>query len=165
MEKISEKALDKAIDEAFKTSPEFVDWFLSKTKFASRNAKYHWSRSNHPWGPVPISIHDPITGIEEVTVMEGETDVLVVFETEDAKRFAVHIENKLTSKFTKLQPELYAARAKHWLNKPMYRDYSDFETVLIAPRDFYERYKSDAVKFDQFISHEDISAYVPMFVV
>src|SRR5690348_16574189 len=42
----NEKQLDKALEEAFKNDPDFINWFLSKTKFANRNAKYEWSRSD-----------------------------------------------------------------------------------------------------------------------
>ncbi len=164
MNKITEKTLDKAIDEAFKISPDFASWFLSKTKFSGENASYLWSRSNYPYGSVPSIIQNSATGVEEEIIKESETDILVVFEAEESKRFALHIENKLAhGKFTPLQPEHYAERAKLWLGDPKYYNYADYETVLIAPRVFYERWTEDAKKFDRYISHEEISAHLSIF--
>src|SRR5882762_678090 len=100
----SEKAIDEAIEEQFKSSPAFVAWFLERTKIKVRGAKYRWSRSNHPWGKAPLIQTDPKTGLHEKANREGETDILVVFECVDGSRFAVHIENKVASPFTDLQP-------------------------------------------------------------
>ena len=77
---------------------------------------------------------------------------------------ALHIENKLGSRaFTQYQPELYAARAKTWAPNPKYESYQAWQTVLVAPRSFRERFPMDAGKFDVFIAHEDIAQYVPEF--
>ena len=161
----TEKQLDAEIDKYFKNSPEFTNWFLSKTKFANKKASYFWSRSDHPWGRVPLTIQNPETGKTEEIIRESETDVLVVFETTKKERFALHIENKLSNgHFTIHQPELYSERAKLWLNNSKYKKYTDFETVLISPHSFYERCKNKGAKeFNQFIPHEEISEFIPMF--
>ncbi len=39
MIKPNEKELDKAIENAFKSSVEFTNWFLSKTKFSAEPAQ------------------------------------------------------------------------------------------------------------------------------
>jgi hypothetical protein len=161
----TEKQLDAEINNQFKSSPEFTKWFLSKTKFANKNATYYWSRSDHPWGKVPLDIKNPETGENEQIIRESETDILVVFETENKDRFALHIENKLSNgHFTTYQPELYSERAKLWRKNPKYKNYTDFETVLIAPNAFYERCLNKGAKeFNQYISHEEISRFIPSF--
>ena len=101
----------------------------------------------------------------EYWLSRGE-DVLAVFETttEPKCRFALHIENKLaTGNFTQLQPELYAARAAAWSGKPKYQNYESWETVLVAPRSFYERFRNDASKFNRFIAHEELADFIDEF--
>ena len=164
MNKRTEKALDKAIEDAFKTSHEFANWFLSKTKFADKAASYLWSRSDNPWGRIPLTIRNPKSDAVEEIIRESETDILVVFQTNDFIRFALHIENKLAGgKFTPLQPELYAERAKLWLQNPKYKEYTDYETVLLAPIHFHEKWIHESKKFGCYISHEDIAKHVPAF--
>ena len=164
MGKVTEKALDGAIEEKFKTSHPFVTWFLGKTKFSDTHATYHWSRSNNPWGRVAVTIQDPKTGLKKKIVRDSETDILVVFESKDKERFALHIENKLANgSFTEYQPELYSQRARTWLRNEKYCSYTDYETILIAPQKFRDRWTKESQLFDQFISHEDISKYIPMF--
>ena len=164
MAKPTEKDLDRAIEDAFKTTPGFVDWFLAQTKFKDEGATYCWSRSNHPWGKVDLTVPNPHTGESERISREGETDVLVVFETASKKKVALHIENKLTAgKFTLWQPELYAARAASWKGHPSYGEYEEWETILVAPTAFFDRNELDARKFDRFIPHEEIAVHVPVF--
>jgi hypothetical protein len=165
MQNATEKQLDKAFESEVRNSAEFVAWFLTRTKFSSKKAKYHWSRSNHPWGPVSISVPNTKTGQNEQIVRECETDILVVLEDIEAHtRFALHIENKLENgKFTLLQPELYHERAKQWLGNPKYEGYTDYEVMLIAPQRYYDRCPKECAKFDRFVSHEDISRYLPAF--
>lgn len=145
-------------------SPEFVSWMLSRTKFrkdvahaqllheeqAIRPAKFWWK---HWWCKVPELNAD------------SETDIFLVFQIDEGRqRFALHIENKLAnSTFTKRQPESYAFRARHMMNKPRYLYYSDFETVLMAPLIFQSTYRSKCGLFDRYISHEDIANFVPEF--
>jgi hypothetical protein len=160
-----EKDLDVALETAFRENRAFVDWFLSKTKFNACGAVYNWSRSNYPWGKAELKIINVQTGEDETISREGETDVLVVFELPDNKsRFALHLENKIASgSFTDLQPEVYRARAEKWKGNPKYGNYIDWETVLVAPHSFFDRNKTDATKFDSYVSHEDIARYVPLF--
>lgn len=159
-----EKELDAALEEAFKSNREFTVWFLGQTKFAGYAEKPTLSRSNHPWGRVVYSSINSQTGLPEKSIKESETDVLVVFQTQDNKSFALHIENKLgNGKFTPLQPELYAQRAAQWVGNPKYGSYTDFETVLVAPHVFHERNESAAKHFNRFIAHEEIARFIPLF--
>jgi hypothetical protein len=160
----TEKQLDAALDVALKERPEFAQWFLSKTKFSGRNAKYHWSRSDHPWGTINYTFTNPDTGASETVRKECETDVLAVFHTHDGEAVALHIENKIGSgKFTALQPELYGPRAEQWKSNPKFQSYTDFQTVLVAPNQFRERNQTQAEIFDCFISHEEIAQFIPLF--
>lgn len=73
---------------------------------------------------------------------EGETDVLFVFvfKSDPERRLALHIENKLASgRFTPFQPEVYAARAEHWIRNTNYCNYHEWGTVLLAPSSFRSR--------------------------
>ena len=163
--KPTEKELDRAIEDKFKEESQvFTRWVLERTKFRGIDARFSWSRSNNPWGSVKLPVINPQTGATEFVVKEGETDVLVVFQTTSLKKIALHIENKLLSgRFTPFQPELYQARAKKWQGNAKYGDYEDWETVLIAPQQFFERFSEDAAKFDRFISHEEIALHIPSF--
>lgn len=163
---MSEKDLDQAVDEGFKNSDEFAQWFLSKTKFSGETASYVWSRSDNPWGRFKIIVKNQDTGEDEEIIRDSETDILVVYETPSKKRFAFHIENKLGyGKFTEYQPETYSVRANAWLDNVKYGSYTDYETVLIAPIEFYKRNFEDAKQFDRFVSHEEISILLPAFGV
>jgi hypothetical protein len=104
--------LDQELEKAFRDNADFRNWFLSRTRFAGRATSYVPSRSDHPWGKFPIELPNPETGVSEIVNKEGETDVLVVLESNEKVRIALHIENKLGSgRFTKFQSELYQARA------------------------------------------------------
>jgi len=162
----TEKDFDQAIDDAFKKSKVFSQWFLKKTKFANENASYLWSRSDNPWGRFTITITNSETGIEEEVTRDSETDILVVYENADGNRFALHIENKLANgKFTEYQPESYAFRAEKWKNQEKFGNYNDFETILISPLEFYRRNFDAANVFDRFVSYEEISIILPAFSV
>jgi len=169
MQKVTEKQLDKAIAAAF-SNPDFATWFLSHTRFASNNStnmwSSKWSRSNYPWSIISLTMIDPETG-ESSTLSKGsETDILVLFEDTHKKRIAIHIENKLRGgAFTPLQPEFYHARAAQWKDEPKYGSYTDYEVVLIAPQEFYDKNKNECEKFHRFISHEAIGAHIPEFQV
>ena len=117
------------------------------------------------------SIQGKVVGIAdgdtiEKVIRDSETDILVVFESSAKKRFALHIENKLgKGHFTQYQPEMYSERAKLWQGNKRYCEYTDYETVLIAPIEFYRRNFEDANKFDRYVSYEEISILLPIFEV
>lgn len=160
----TEKQLDLSLEQALKESEEFRGWFLSKTGFLREQAILVLSRSNWPWGRVKLRLWNPETQTYETATREGETDLLVVFQSARRGRFALHIENKLHSgRFTDRQPELYRARAAAWAGNAKYGDYEEWETVLVAPLEFYERNMYEASKFSRFISHEDIAVHIREF--
>jgi hypothetical protein len=58
---------------------------------------------------------------------------------------------------------MYPQRAEHWKNDEKRGSYADFDTVLLAPLVFKERNAGQAALFGCFISHEEISAFIPEF--
>lgn len=90
--------------------------------------------------------------------------MLLLLKDEQDKIFAIHIENKLgAGAFTKLQPEMYAQRAQHWVGNPKYGSYQAFDTILLASGAFRDRNTSQVTYFGGFISHEQMAEYVPEF--
>jgi hypothetical protein len=140
--KLSEDQLCLAFAEQVKNSAKFAQWILGRTKFERyqesaqllheeqmriRPRKFWW---RHWWCHVPELAKD------------RETDIFMVFEVVKTKyRFALHIENKKSlGKFLEGQAEGYNVRAIHMKNRPEYLSYQEFETILISPRSFRERY-------------------------
>lgn len=160
----SEKDLDREIEFAFKSDANFVRWFLSKCGTSDHWAAYAWSRSDHPWTSVDLEIRDHSTGEVGTVRREGETDILVVVTLSTGQRLGLHIENKRGGgRFTKYQPEMYAARALKWKRNPKYGNYDEAITVLIAPKVFLANYALEAQKFDFSVFHEELAARLPAF--
>ena len=160
----TEKDLDKALDEGFKHSSEFSKWFLSKTRFSKLNATYNWSRSDNPWGRFTFDVDKKENGKIEQITRDSETDVLVIFEDELNNKFALHIENKLANgKFTQYQPEFYSKRAEAWANNEKFGNYTDFETVLVAPIEFYKNNFRASQYFDKYVSYQEVAILLPEF--
>jgi hypothetical protein len=163
--KLTEDALCEIFADGIRDAPEFRQWFLSKTKFAQHangcrllheeqmaiRPRSRWWR--HWWCAVPELSKD------------RETDVFMVFVvTGTDKRFALHVENKRDNyKFNPGQAAAYAPRARHMLNRPDYLSHSDFQTVLLAPVAFRNRYAAEADLFDIFISYEEVARFIPQF--
>ncbi len=160
----SEKDLDQALAAALESNPILVAWVLAQTKFAGNNLAFHSCRSNHPWGAHPFTSINLESGNREETRRQSETDVLLLLSDEHGHIFGIHIENKLGSgAFTKLQPEMYPQRAAHWIDNPKYGNYTDFDTILLAPHSFQLRNREQADLFGCFVSHEEIAQFVPEF--
>jgi hypothetical protein len=153
-----EKALDRALNEMLKASPQFVTWLLDRTKFAGRGGIYTWSRADNPWCKMSV---DTPTGQRAV---ESETDILAVFTDAHGIRLGIHIENKRgTGRFRSGQPVLYAKRAAFWVGNPSYGSYTEYTTLLVAPREFQRRCPEESALFEAFISHEDLASHIPLF--
>ena len=161
----TEDQLCLAFAEQVKESKAFASWLLARTKFSADGAsarllhkeqmnirprKFWW---RHWWCHIPELKKD------------RETDIFMVFEIDGSKqRFALHIENKKDNgSFAIGQAEAYKIRAQHMANKSEYLDYVDFETILVAPLSFKDRYPAPCELFDRFISYEEICKFVPEF--
>ena len=95
---------------------------------------------------------------------ERETDIFLVFEDGvDGSRFALHIENKQDVKFALGQAEDYETRARWMMATPRYLSYTDFQTMLIAPKSFRAQNRQAADLFHCFISYENIGRFIPEF--
>lgn len=162
---LNEKEIDPLIEKAFNENPEFVTWFLSKTKFKGVSANCVWSRSDHPWARLTFNLLNPETGENQEITRDSETDVLVVLESMSQDRFAFHIENKLANgHFTLYQPDMYKQRAEAWIGSKNHGCYSEFETVLFTPLAFYKKNITEAYKFDRYVSYEEASIFIPELV-
>ena len=160
----TEEALDSALAHALFATPDFAAWFLAQTRFREEQASCVFCRSDNPWSTVLLKRPNSNTGELEVLSKQCETDVLAVFETIDGRRLALHVENKLANgSFTPLQPELYKERMTQWQGRSKLGSYTEATTVLVAPKVFYERYRSEASTFESYVSHEDIAAHLPLF--
>jgi hypothetical protein len=160
----TEKELDLSLSHELTSSADFLQWFLSHTKFANRTSLVKSCPSNHPWGTHPFTVTDPTTGAVIIKKCQSETDVLLILIAQDGETLGVHIENKIGSgRFAANQPEMYKQRATHWIKNPRYGSYTDFDTVLLAPAAFVDRNAAQAKHFGCFISHEEVAAYIPLF--
>jgi hypothetical protein len=160
----SEKELDRALALELETNPEFLSWLISHTKFAGTDVKFHSCRADHPWGSHPFTSSDLAADRATTVTRQSETDVLLVVSDGKGRRFGIHIENKISSgRFTNLQPEMYAQRARHWIGSPRHGSYVDFDTILSAPEAFRQRNAEQADLFGAFVSHESIAEHIPLF--
>lgn len=147
----SELELDHLFWNAISTNLEFQSWFLQRTKFAEQtiqlvtNEKWHqrWYR-------------DPDTN------KDSETDILLIFrDSMGDDRYAIHVENKPPNRMWEpQQPENYRKRAEDRKSKWRYVDY---QTALIAPLSFLNRWPREVEQFDIAISYEEIANFVPEF--
>ena len=111
-----------------------------------------------------MELPNAVSGEIEMLAKQCETDVLAVYQTTDGRRLALHIENKLAGgSFTPHQPELYKERLQQWKNRPKLGQYSDATSVLVAPQEFFHRFRAQAEIFEAYVSHEEIAALLPAF--
>lgn len=160
---IKEAELDYAFADMLASSPQFQNWLLSSGRFAKsaselrllateqqeiRRAALWWK---HWWCRLPDGT-------------EGETDIFAVFEADDGKRVALHIENKPPhGKLTYEQSVRYRRRAAYKAFDPSWLSYIDFECILLASEEFLDRHAECASLFDRCLSYEPVSRFVPLF--
>jgi hypothetical protein len=160
--RISEAELDHAFADAIEQNFGFQQYFLQGGRFARhsaaarllvdeqgsvRKAKHWWK---HWWCKLPDGA-------------AWETDIFLVFETE-AERFAIHIEDKPSDGTLCFeQAAAYRRRAAFKANDPKWLNYSDFETVLMAPSSFFTLNGEAAAQFDRTISYEEVARFIPLF--
>jgi len=159
-----EATLNYALADALLHDQEFARWFLRQTRYLAEDAKCVRVRADNPWSRVTLCL--PVEGSDayEEVVRDAETDVLAIFETQDERRIALHIENKLSSgTFTPHQPESYRERLKQWRDRPKLGRYQDATSVLVAPQAFYNKNANGAQVFEAFVSHEANAKHLPAF--
>jgi hypothetical protein len=133
---VREADIDLLVCEELSVSPDFAEWFLSRV----------------------LGISDAPRGISgawtHVLDRFGECDVLAVMQ-QQGKRTALLIENKIDEDFQPTQAERYKERGSDGAVTGLWNAAS---TVLIAPTS-YPRLHPDAVKFQAFVSYEDIQEW------
>jgi hypothetical protein len=164
MTRISEAELDHAFAEKLSADRDFQDFLLLGGRFVrfassahllveeqneARAAKHWWK---HWWCRLPDGT-------------EWETDIFLVFEA-DGQRFALHIEDKpRDGKLRFEQAAAYRRRAAFKSNDAKWLNYTDFETILLAPASFLISNAEAAAQFDRTLSYEAIAEFVPLFSV
>ena len=166
---MSEDEMCAAFASELQHSQAFVEWLLDRTRFAgaASGARVLWEeqKRNRYSASAPWWRHWFTSKCMCPGCLGGrETDIFAVFEATSKNRFALHIENKmLKSSFTPGQAAAYGTRAKCWAKQTRFLDYSESQTVLLAPESFFSK-NADAALFDIFISHENIAERCPAFV-
>jgi hypothetical protein len=133
VERKYERDIDLLLAEEFSVSPAFANWFLARTAFRG----------------VVASVADVFVSQSD---MDGESDLVVLFERPDGERFALFIEDKIDAAFMPDQHARYFSRASTGQSRG---DFAEFEVILCAPRAYREA-SEDARKFQTFVSYEDI---------
>ena len=161
---VTEELLDRALAQALADDPVFARWFLSRTRFASLEARCVEVRSDNPWSRVKLRVPAGPEGVLQELIRDAETDVLAVFVTPGGQRIALHVENKLAGgAFTPHQPESYQARLAQWKGRAKLGMYEEATSVLVAPRAFRDANRVGAELFEAFVSHEELAEHLPAF--
>ncbi|HLW91630.1 MAG TPA: hypothetical protein VKS78_10055 [Roseiarcus sp.] len=116
----------------------FAERFKNLTKFADRPAhvKNFWvSKSNN----------------------KGESDLIVVYQTEGGQTFALLIEDKVDAPLQPDQAKRYALRANRDRAEGFY---SEYEVLLCAPREYIERHRDELGGFHPLIPLEQIAEII-----
>ena len=134
IERKYERDVDLLLAEEFALNPAFATSFKSLTKFANVPAQV-----SDFW----ISKGDNL----------GESDLIVVYQADDTKRFALLIEDKVDAPLQPDQAARYRLRADRDIALGVYGDY---ELLLCAPCHYIESH-SDLAGFDHLVPLEKIA--------
>lgn len=160
---IREVDLDHAFADALEAEAQFRQWLLLGGRFehladdavllidAQRTAR---SSARHRWKHWWCRLGD---------ASESETDIFLVFEA-CGRRFSLHVENKPSHGTLGLrQAADYRRRAVFMANKDRYLNYSDFETIILAPEEFLKRHPDCVAQFDRSLTYEQVARFAPLF--
>ena len=137
-----ERDVDLLLAEEFSVSLPFARWFLEQLNVEA------------PSGLCVIDVT-----VSKVHDTLGETDLEVIYEiteSDQCKRFAVLIENKINAPLQAAQIDRYRSRAEDALNSGQYQE---SRVILCAP-EAYGLTHPESKKFDAFISYEKIAEYL-----
>lgn len=142
---VQEHHIDFLLEEEFAANPAFLTFVLSA---ASQNRGESWETG------LPAASSEPnCSSIRSVTTDQGETDVLVIYQsTEVFGCVAILIENKIRAGFQPKQAERYRMRGEEGKRSG---DWKNFWTCLIAP----ERYADNNEGFDARVSLETLRSF------
>ncbi len=145
-----------------RASPSFAEWLLGRTKFASVASSARLLAEELEKRKAVKWWRNWWASVDEVN-RQSETDILLLFGIGDGPdRFALHIEAKVDAVFSPFQPQDYAVRGRHMATNPRLL-YSDFDTIIIAPRKYLEKYPVECAHFGSSISFDEIAAHIPAF--
>lgn len=142
-------------------SHEFRAWLLSRTKFARLwplarllNEDQARANSDDKWWRNGSSEHRG----------DRATKMLFVFEVDQTMlRFALHVETLTRVEYLDVcDSSAFRRHALSMLNQPLYMNYLDFETVLLAPQALIIK-DARTLNFDRRVPFETIAGFVPEF--
>jgi hypothetical protein len=146
---VQEHHIDFLLEEEFACSPQFLRFFVSEAAQSILKGQASSVVTNIP------TPHEttPCQAIRSVTTGAGESDVLVVYRSNDptASRVAILIENKIRASFQKDQADRYRERGEAGMGE----EWDSYWTCLVAP----EKYSLGFAGFDGRVSLEQIGAY------
>lgn len=137
IERKYERDIDLLLAEEFMTSPPFARWMWQKTRHA------------------PL-----IATVAEVFVSksteDGESDLVVIYQLDGEKKFALLIEDKIDAPF---QPDQELRYRKRGASAVEAGEFFDFMTVLCAPES-YLKSRDTAQLFDIKISYGEVADFI-----
>jgi hypothetical protein len=137
VERKYERDVDLLLAEEFTLNDTFAERFKALTKFADKRARVadFWvSKSNSL----------------------GESDLIILYQSEDGERFALLIEDKVDAPLQPEQAERYRQRAER---ERSVGTYGDYEVVLCAPHHYISN-RSDLGGFDHLFSFEQLAELI-----
>ena len=137
VERKYERDIDLLLAEEFSVNPEFARWVKDKTALRDQHAHV---------ADVFVSKSDNL----------GESDLIVLYERNDASRFALMIEDKVDAPLQPMQAQRYRMRAEREVQLGLC---AEFEVWLVAPQ-YYLDYCAGLSDFDGAISLEEIADYL-----
>lgn len=140
IESFTERDMDLLVLEELQVSREFCDWFCARV----------YDR------PIFKSIEGDRDGVwHSVSNEYGETDILIIFTSDDGTTMAILIENKIAAKPQPAQGERYRKRGEKGKDEGKWQDY---RTCLLAPRKYLGS-SLQTEEYDSEIAYEEIMAY------
>jgi len=136
VERKYERDIDLLLAEEFSVSGEFAGWIKSKTSLRNEAASV---------ADVFVSKSDNL----------GESDLIVLYETEAKRRFALLIEDKVDAPLQPAQAQRYRMRAERQVGLDFC---TSFEVWLFAPS-YYLEHCTSLSDFDGSISFEEIAEF------
>jgi hypothetical protein len=137
VERKYERDVDVLLAEEFSVNTAFAEWFRSQTKFETSVAQV---------ADVYVSKSDNL----------GESDLIVIYETEGGSRFALLIEDKVDAPLQPEQVKRYRMRADRGAQQDLWTDY---EVILCAPAHYIQG-APELDEFDRRISFEEVANFL-----
>jgi hypothetical protein len=134
---VAERDVDLVLVEEFTVNDEFRDFFSSRVYGIHVLAK-----SLGAWH----SVSDTAL---------GESDVVHVFQSEEGKRIALLIENKIDAPAQPTQPERYRKRGEKGVAEGLW---DEFQTCIVAPEEYLE-FANESDRYDCAISYEELLSF------